>query len=175
DGQKENDLKHARYLLRPLGVIQVEIDGGKVDSCAGRGNRMADEDKGNKAKGRKKGRSDPVFVIFVFVEAAHIFSITPEAFLPGAADPVTGRRFMLWGETPTRTFCSPVTLTRIRWWRGPNDCLERISIMDCEADLFGRPPHRLRMKTAAKRIPRTSARAPAVFNNCNADSILRTF
>ena len=55
-GQKENDLKHARYLLRPLGVIQVQIDGWKVESCRRRGNRMTDKDKGNKAKERKEER-----------------------------------------------------------------------------------------------------------------------
>ena len=115
DGQEENDLKRARYLLRPLGVIEVEIDGGKIDSNRKRGNRVTDEDKGNKTKKRNNRLPGPESLIFVFADAVHVFSITSsQTFWPGMAGEVTDRRLMFWGEMPTRTFRSPATLTRIR-------------------------------------------------------------
>ena len=98
----------------PLASSRLKFTPGRSMPAAEAGNRMTDEDKGNKAKERKKDRQDTVLLIFVFVEAVHIFSISSEAFLPDMAGAVTDKRLMFWGETPTRTFRSPVTLTRIR-------------------------------------------------------------
>ena len=167
----------ARYLLRSLGVVQVQIDGGKINARSKRNDRMKEEDKkSNKANEPEKTRSGSEPLTFFFVAAVHIFSIaSSKEFLPDRAGDVYGQKAHILRRNADQDFALPGDFDQDQVMARP----ERVFGQDFHHGLRGRPFRPISPSPEhvekAKKNPRTSARAPAVFNNSNPDSIGRTF